>query len=171
MSFFRRYTALLSLFCILFFVSSCQAAPPDCFAYQKRAFCADVSGTLFGETVGARITYSPSGEMSVSYTSPEALEGITVMLFCDAEGKVHARASLGEMTVECDPDALGGWMTPMCAWLLPSSEALVRVQRGEEGYCLAFEDGLTLFVDAEGTPVRLDGKDFSFYAVKWSFLS
>ena len=170
MSFFRRCTALLLLFCVLLLFCSCKSRPPDCLAYQKRAFCADVSGRLYGETFGARIFYSPTGEMSVSYTSPDALEGITVTLLCDAEGKVEAHASLGEMTVECDPAVLDGWMTPLCAWLLPSPETLARVQRTEEGFCLTFEDGVTLFVDAEGTPVRLEGEDFSFCALRWSFL-
>jgi len=103
-------TAAFLLFFVLLFginLNACSgAAVKDRFQYTRLDFDAEISGTLDGEKIEARIKSRPSAEegecvLLLSFHSPQALRGLT--LSRDASGKTEAR--LGELVLrEIDAD-------------------------------------------------------------------
>ncbi len=92
-------TVFALVFSLFFMLSSCQGFEKnDLFVYQNATFFAEVKGILQGEPVQATVycDRQAEGEMpclSVSYTDPEALRGLTVSLYRDG----RAEARLGEL--------------------------------------------------------------------------
>ena len=89
------------VFVVLFFCS-CSAPYADYFEYCRQDFCARVSGKVDGVDIDTTVRYSPAdtaeGEsvpiMTVSFSSPEGLDGLVATLYSDGKSAVR----LGDYT-------------------------------------------------------------------------
>ena len=168
----RFYAVLLLLFlCLCTF--SCKGKEPNYLAYLQKDFCAEVEGRIHGVDFCARIEVNtqidpdgndlPHKQISVTYLSPAALEGIRVTILKDLRsGTEKITASLGEITLDLSRESVKGWVLPVESLLSVSKDALESLQKTEHGYRLVFSDGKILSVDEKGMPLSLESDEISF---------
>lgn len=168
----KRFFAVLLLLFLCLGMSSCGAGEPNYLAYLQKDFCAEAEGTLHGVDFCARIevntrTDAEGGaakkQISVTYLSPAALEGIRVTVLKDLpSGTEKTTASLGEITLDLSRESVKGWLLPVESLLSVSKDALESPQKTERGYRLVFSDGKILSVDEKGMPLSLESDEISF---------
>ena len=125
------FVKAFDLFTLIFFPVSCASrATEDRFEYSKKNFEAEISGYVNDKELSAIIQSRPgAGEndpkLTVRFTSPESLEGITVTLL--ANGECSAR--LGDVCA--DTNGAYGLIEPFIP--LVSAGEIYSVKKNQDG--------------------------------------
>lgn len=152
---------LLFLFTLIFFPVSCASrATEDRFKYAKKNFEAEISGYVNDKEFSAIIQSRPDAsendpKLTVRFTSPESLEGITVTLL--ANGECSAR--LGDVCA--DTEGICGLIEPFVS--LVNAGEIYSVKKNQDGsqsvrICDENCDLIYVFPQKSGYPTHVSGK-------------
>ena len=118
---------------------SCMGGGSNLFAYTEDGFSTTVKGSVDGISIEATVHFEPpiEGEqtriMTVSYSAPESLEGITVSLYSDGT----ARSRLGSVDIG---GAFHGFAEPFLA-ICPEGDCSSVSLNGDGDATVVFDDG------------------------------
>ena len=151
--------AMLALFSIS--LTSCDSMPEECLAQLERPFQTEVEGKIDGEEVKADIFCDPTvhrtkeiyDRLTVTFLSPQSLEGITVTLRSD--GKATVRLKNSEETLPlysglCEPFA--------SLWQSPEPYAIKKTDVGCEALFKEENYELTYYFDKGGKLKSIKGE-------------
>lgn len=154
----RMIFAVLALFSIIF--TACDDLPSDCLKCLDAPFFAEVEGEVDGAAVSALIYCDPTehrtkeiyNKLTVTFLSPESLNGITVSLRSDGKATLRLKESEEELPL------YSGLAEPYLA-LSPEGE-IYSQKKTDQGYEITYkqgEDSVTYYFDASGVLKRAEG--------------
>ena len=162
---FYKKTANKTVFAILVLIFVCFVSCEESFggelAYLDSPFSAHFEGEVDGERVVATVFCDPTehktkeiyNKLTMTFSSPESLEGITVSLRSDGKGTVRLKGSEEELPL------YSGMVEPYLA--LCNGMQVNSQRKTAEGYEVVLREGddsITLVMDKTGIPKSAEGR-------------
>ena len=163
----RALSFFLTVILLLCSLVSCRSRPPADFSYRFGSLAVRLEGNRGGQPLSCDI-YCENGSLkTISYRTPDPLEGVTVSVTEDGEYRVSGNGF--SVTVSQDSYALLGLLRPVRILLLdggrpPQLQSVQRLATGDL-FTLSVPDEnfpVTLTLNADGFPIFASGNDFSF---------
>lgn len=147
----RRFPIAALLLCLCLFLSACGGTARGELNYAEADFCARLFGNRGGTDFSCEAVCRNGALVSLSYTAPDSLSGITLT----REGEGY-RVSLGERSYSLSAEALRGLLAPAHALLPPAPKVLSVQKTGKERVVSlttsAFDSPLSVTLSSNGFP-------------------
>ena len=163
----RRNFVILLFISFLLLEYGCQKSAPYDLSYREKSFCAQIEGNQFGAVFCCDIYCEDGKVLKIIYSSPPALQNITVLTLRDGSFQVEKDGIC--QTFSDNSTQSWGLLLPAHRLLLNgfSRSSVDSVQRLAQGTLLTLslpneEHPISVSLDTEGFPTVISGKDFSY---------
>lgn len=155
------YFTVLILLIAVFFTACAANEPQARLRYLQNSFDATLTGNRGGTDFSCEAVYQDGALLSLRYTAPRALDGITL-----ERGEEGWSVRLDEMCYSLPEHQLQGLLSPAYA-LAPPEPTVHSVQKLAHGEHLsvespAFPSPITITLSSDGLPTVVSVEDMSF---------